>query len=83
MISRADARLGPSGVALLQSADHLFADPLELTAPPWRDGLVERSTLVDALLASSAVPLVVITAPTGYGKTTTMAQWARYGSNSR
>ena len=80
MISRADARSGPSGVALLQSADHLFADPLELTAPPWRDGLVERSTLVDALLASSAVPLVVITAPTGYGKTTTMAQWARSDS---
>jgi len=37
--------------------------------------LVERTALVGALLESSA-PLVVVSAPAGYGKSTLLAQWA-------
>ncbi len=37
--------------------------------------LVQRSALVDALLESPA-PLVVVSAPAGYGKSTLLAQWA-------
>ncbi|HEV2952299.1 MAG TPA: AAA family ATPase, partial [Actinomycetota bacterium] len=41
-----------------------------------RKGLVPRTELVDRLQASRAVPLVTVVAPTGYGKTTVLAQWA-------
>jgi LuxR family maltose regulon positive regulatory protein len=37
--------------------------------------LVQRTALVDALLASPA-PLVVVSAPAGYGKSTLLSQWA-------
>ena len=37
--------------------------------------LVQRTTLVAALLRSQA-PLVVVSAPAGYGKSTLLAQWA-------
>jgi LuxR family transcriptional regulator, maltose regulon positive regulatory protein len=40
------------------------------------DGLVQRAELVSSLERSRAVPLVVVRAPAGYGKTTLLAQWA-------
>jgi LuxR family maltose regulon positive regulatory protein len=39
--------------------------------------MVPRTVLVDRLLAASAVPVVCVVAPAGYGKTTLLAQWAR------
>jgi LuxR family transcriptional regulator, maltose regulon positive regulatory protein len=48
----------------------------KLFRPKLRDGLVQRPTLVDSLARSGAVPLVVVQAPAGYGKTTLLAQWA-------
>ncbi len=41
-----------------------------------RDGLIERPGLVQTLRSSWAVPLVLIQAPPGYGKTTLLGQWA-------
>jgi LuxR family transcriptional regulator, maltose regulon positive regulatory protein len=41
-----------------------------------RKGLVPRTELVARLQASRAVPLLSVVAPTGYGKTTLLAQWA-------
>jgi LuxR family maltose regulon positive regulatory protein len=41
-----------------------------------RKGLVPRTELVARLQASRAIPLVSVMAPTGYGKTTLLAQWA-------
>src|SRR5215216_1447804 len=38
--------------------------------------LVPRDRLVRRLLGASAVPIVLAVAPAGYGKTTTLAQWA-------
>jgi LuxR family maltose regulon positive regulatory protein len=45
--------------------------------PPWaRSGIVPRTMLVERLLAHPSVPIVCVVAPPGYGKTTTLAQWA-------
>src|SRR6185503_11097420 len=45
--------------------------------PPHRDGLVPRPRLVRRLLAAPNVPLALLVAPAGYGKTTLLAQWDR------
>jgi LuxR family transcriptional regulator, maltose regulon positive regulatory protein len=48
--------------------------------PRARPGIVTRTALVERLAAASA-PVITVTAPPGYGKTTLMAQWAqRIGS---
>ena len=44
-------------------------------APMTRPGIVVRTALVDRLAAAQA-PVISITAPPGYGKTTLLAQWA-------
>ena len=41
-----------------------------------RKGIVPRAQLLARLQASRSVPLVTVIAPTGYGKTTLLAQWA-------
>ena len=47
-----------------------------ITVPGLRFGLVSRTALVNRLRAQSARPVVAVTAPSGYGKTTALAQWA-------
>jgi LuxR family maltose regulon positive regulatory protein len=48
-----------------------------LRRPVHRDGLVLRTTLVRALRAvPDRASLILLTAPAGYGKTTTLSQWA-------
>ena len=49
---------------------------VKLSIPRLSQTLVERSRLLAILNASIDVPLTVVTAPAGYGKTTTVAQWA-------
>jgi LuxR family maltose regulon positive regulatory protein len=44
--------------------------------PVLRSGLVSRTALVNRLRATDSVPVVAVTAPAGYGKTTVLAQWA-------
>jgi LuxR family maltose regulon positive regulatory protein len=48
----------------------------KLRLPSARPGIVPRTALVDRLLESQAVPVVCVTAPPGYGKTTMLGQWA-------
>src|SRR5512133_1851832 len=43
--------------------------------PTLRSGTVSRTALVNRLRATSE-PIVLLTAPAGYGKTTVLAQWA-------
>ena len=49
----------------------------KLTPAPMRPGLVSRIRLLDRLEASAATPVVVISAPAGYGKTILAAEWAQ------
>jgi LuxR family transcriptional regulator, maltose regulon positive regulatory protein len=41
-------------------------------------GLVERARLMRRLMDARDLPLVLLTAPAGYGKTTTLLEWARH-----
>src|SRR3954468_825527 len=44
--------------------------------PRFRPGLVARERLVARLCGARDVPLVLVVAPAGYGKTTVLAEWA-------
>jgi LuxR family transcriptional regulator, maltose regulon positive regulatory protein len=48
----------------------------KLYPPPELPGSVPRTALVNRLRAAGAFPLVLVTAPAGYGKTTLLSQWA-------
>lgn len=48
----------------------------KLAPPSPRPGTVHRTALLDQLRASSAAPVVSLTAPPGYGKSTLLTQWA-------
>src|SRR5262249_43439974 len=48
----------------------------KLHRPPGRPGTVRRSVLVDRLARGETRPIVSVTAPAGYGKTTLLSQWA-------
>ncbi len=48
----------------------------QLHMPADRPGLIQRPRLVDLLLGASDDPLIVLSAPVGYGKSTLLAQWA-------
>jgi LuxR family maltose regulon positive regulatory protein len=47
----------------------------KLSAPLLRPGIVDRPALLDGLTASSHAPVVLVSAPAGYGKTTLLALW--------
>jgi LuxR family transcriptional regulator, maltose regulon positive regulatory protein len=47
----------------------------KLRRPSNSAATVERTRLVDCLLAEHAIPVVSITGPPGYGKSTLLAQW--------
>lgn len=55
-------------------------DPEEVaedaSAPPLASGLISRPRLVERLRAARDAPLLLITAPAGYGKTTLLGEWA-------
>jgi LuxR family transcriptional regulator, maltose regulon positive regulatory protein len=44
--------------------------------PPLGDGLVDRPRLIRRLVGSAHLPLALLVAPAGYGKTTILSQWA-------
>jgi len=48
----------------------------KLRRPPVRPGTIARSSLVDRLAREDLHPIVSVVAPSGYGKTTLLAQWA-------
>ncbi|WP_066094126.1 LuxR C-terminal-related transcriptional regulator [Xanthomonas massiliensis] len=70
-------------VALLSPRTALAATPLavdwllatKLDPPPQRITAVSRTTLLGRLDEGLALPLTLLLAPPGYGKTTTLAQW--------
>ena len=48
----------------------------KLRPPAWRTGTIPRSSLLDRLARDDSRPIVSVVAPSGYGKTTLLAQWA-------
>jgi len=48
----------------------------KIEVPRPRSGLVSRTALINRLRAETFCPIVTVTAPAGYGKTTLLAQWA-------
>jgi LuxR family maltose regulon positive regulatory protein len=48
----------------------------KLDPPRHRPGTVARRSLVDRLVSGASYPLVVISAPVGFGKATLLADWA-------
>jgi LuxR family maltose regulon positive regulatory protein len=48
----------------------------KLRRPAARPGTIARSSLVGRLAADGSPPIVSVVAPSGYGKTTLLAQWA-------
>src|SRR3954454_10280040 len=65
--STADLRQ-PADVVLLES---------KLSIPVQRPGSMPRAGLVNRLRVASMAPLVHVSAPAGYGKTTSVAEWSR------
>lgn len=47
----------------------------KLYLPPTRQGLIPRQRLVERLREGMNRPLILVTAPAGYGKTTLMGEW--------
>jgi LuxR family transcriptional regulator, maltose regulon positive regulatory protein len=48
----------------------------KLRPPPERPGIVPRTALVERLLTRDTEPLLALSAPAGYGKTTVLSQWS-------
>ncbi|MET0780306.1 MAG: AAA family ATPase [Microbacterium sp.] len=55
--------------------DRLLLETKITIPPPARDGFVSRADLI-AAAHTDASPIVAVTAPAGYGKTSLLAQWA-------
>jgi LuxR family transcriptional regulator, maltose regulon positive regulatory protein len=53
-------------------------DPVtsKLRRPLVRPGTVRRSSLIERLVRPDLRPIVSVVAPSGYGKTTLLSQWA-------
>jgi len=54
------------------------APKLTVCPPTLERGLVTRTRLVRRLMDARDLPLVLIAAPAGYGKTTTLLEWAQH-----
>ena len=78
--AQSDAGLVSAAPTSLQAVRH-GGGALELAgacaAPRVRRGSVRRDRLVRLLVQSSEIPLVLVRAPAGYGKTTLLCQWAQ------
>jgi hypothetical protein len=48
----------------------------KVSVPPSRPGAVGRNRLVNRLRAKGPLPVAMIVAPAGYGKTTLLGPWA-------
>jgi len=57
-------------------AVHLVAVDAKVRHPRLRRSIVPRARLTTKLVAATDIPLVVISAPVGFGKTTLLAEWA-------
>jgi LuxR family maltose regulon positive regulatory protein len=69
-------RVAPAAAPIEPGALPFETVELKIRVPALRSGTVSRTGLVNRLRANTAHPVVTLTAPAGYGKTTLLAQWA-------
>src|SRR3712207_3812152 len=65
------ARASPPGAA----GDGRRISAGKLSAPRLRPGIVDRPVLCDRLMSAVDAPVVLVSAPAGYGKSTLLALW--------
>jgi len=71
------ASVAPRRKTRRKSAELPFSvNAAKIQLPVLRSGLVSRTALVNRLRVNTTSPIVAVTAPAGYGKTTLLAQWA-------
>jgi LuxR family transcriptional regulator, maltose regulon positive regulatory protein len=77
-MSAAQATTAPQRTSPQRYLSPLPYDVIEsrIQPPVLRPGLVSRTALVNRLRATDSLPVVAMTAPAGYGKTTVLTQWA-------
>src|SRR5262245_20128450 len=68
---RRAARASPPGATALRRR----IGAAKLSAPPLRPGIVDRPVLLDLVISASEAPVVLVSAPAGYGKTTLLSLW--------
>jgi hypothetical protein len=84
-VPRANEPSGRSAVPHLERSVDMMSMPADagdvllevrLRPPPRSPDLLRRPELVDRLIAGSDLPLVALTAPAGYGKSSLLVEWA-------
>jgi len=73
---RGDVRPDRRGALDRLDTDTFVADPLRMARPLVPRGSVVRRPLLERLRRCADRPLLLVVAPTGSGKTTTLAQWS-------
>jgi LuxR family maltose regulon positive regulatory protein len=73
---QADARVAASGTPSAPVIERRRIVASKVTAPPLRPGVVARPALLDALMSAADAPVVLVSAPAGYGKTMLLALWS-------
>jgi LuxR family maltose regulon positive regulatory protein len=68
---RGAARASPPGAI----AQRRRIGAAKLSAPPLRPGIVDRPVLLDLVMSATEAPVVLVSAPAGYGKTTLLSLW--------
>jgi LuxR family transcriptional regulator, maltose regulon positive regulatory protein len=68
----------PTAAATLRSASRLTVLPVSRPRAAFGQGLVARARLVRRLIDVDDGALVLLVAPAGYGKTTTLLEWAQH-----
>ena len=71
-----DVRQRPAG-ARRAAGPGFEPNESKLRRPPTRPGTIARSSLVGRLARDDLRPIVSLVAPSGYGKTTLLSQWAQ------
>jgi LuxR family transcriptional regulator, maltose regulon positive regulatory protein len=70
--------MSPSALIRPRDAPPVTALRAAPTIPTFGRGLVARARLVRRLIEARDVPVALLSAPAGYGKTTTLLEWAQH-----
>lgn len=75
MSARIRATEPDSIVPIARATERLRTAASVLSGPPLQPGIVDRPGLIDRLVSAISSPVVLVSAPAGYGKTSLLALW--------